>query len=223
MTTLSKAEIRDLVAMIDRRVQDAMAPRAPSVDELARASELREKLAAMMAEVASAPQRGKKVFDWRIPSGLAPTMNEIGGHKTRRRWVLGKIKDELTDRLIRIIEKTPGAIVHGDKTRRWIRVTRFTVQPNRIDDTASADTIGGKVPIDMLVKNGVLVDDTPGLCRREALVRKTARGNTHVLVSVFEVADEEVADDGPQDAPVEQVKLVKGAFVRAIEEAKEVA
>jgi len=216
MTPLPKDFWRKAYANLSRLLPPGNPVRSP--EDIVEVNALLDTCREQQAIAATRVERGKKVLEWRIPAALAPTMNEIGGHKTRRRWMLGKIKEELTDRLRRIIETTPDALVHGDKTQRWVRVVRFTVQPNRIDDTASADTIGGKFPIDVMVKQGVLVDDTPALCRREALVRKTSRGNTHVLISVHETSAEEVPDEGPRDASVEQVKWVKGKLVQAIEE-----
>lgn len=73
------------------------------------------------------------------------------------------------------------------------------------------------MPVDCLVRSGVLVGDTPAYVRREGLVRKTVRGNTHVLIEVYSVGTVEVPDDGPVDAPVTQVVKKKGKLTQAIE------
>lgn len=136
-----------------------------------------------------------------------------------RRWVASTSRSsgrELDDRLRKIVEETPGTIVYGATTKIWVRVTRWTPNAERVDDV-SVDALGGKLPVDALTRLGVLVDDDPAHCHREALVRKTARGNTHVLIECFAVANEEVPDDGPHDAPVEQVERKKGKLTKAIE------
>jgi hypothetical protein len=166
------------------------------------------------AIAATRVERGRKILEWRIPAALAPTMNAYAFMKN---WQRMKLRRELDDRLRRIVDATPGARVHGDATKRWVRVTRFTPNASTVDDL-SADALGGKLPIDALVRVGVLVDDRPALCHREALVRPTTRGNTHVLIECFDVANEEVPDGGPHDGPVEQVPKRKGKLTKAIED-----
>ncbi len=163
-------------------------------------------------ETAPAIERGVKIFQWRIPSEHAPTMNTWGYWKT---WQRARCRKELESSLAAIIAATPGAIVHGLQTMRWVRVTRFTPQTKNVDDSA-VDLIGGKMPVDTLKRLGVIVGDSPKHLRREARCEKTKMGNTHVLVEVFAIAEEEVAEAPPQDAEQAPVVRTRGAFISEV-------
>lgn len=212
MTALAKDFWRKAYANLSRLLPPGNPLR--SAEDIVEVNALLDTCREQQAIAASRVERGRKILEWRIPSALAPTMNAYAFLKT---WQRMQLRRELDDRLRKIVEATPDAKVHGDATKRWIRVTRFTPNADSVDDLA-ADALGAKMPIDSLVRLGVLVDDKPALCHREALVRKTARGNTHVLIECFAVAAEEVPDAGPLDAPVEQVPKRKGKLAKAIEE-----
>lgn len=128
----TKNELRRLAGLLSRLLPPGGRPLA--ADEVVTLNELLAKTGTLIRESECAIERGPKVLEWRIPGALAPTMNEIIGYKTRQRWLLGKIKNELVDRLNKLIEAKPGARARGANTQRIVRVTRFTVQPNRIDD-----------------------------------------------------------------------------------------
>lgn len=187
-----------------------------TADQIVEVSALLEKTRAEIETSLGAIERGPLVFSWRVDPEIAPTMNEWGFWQP---WRKGKARRELEKAIHEIIASTPNALVRGSEVMRWVRVTRYTVQPKNVDD-AAIDAIGGKMPIDMLVKLGVLAGDSPRYLKREARVEKTGRGNTHVLVEVFEVASEEVpaappADDIPapparQYGPLTQAILGEG-------------
>lgn len=211
---LTKQDFRVAVTRLESLY--APGPRPLTAEESVEVSALVGKLRAMAAVAATALVRGAKVLEWRIPNVQAPTLNQYAFMKNWQRKNLRKVLDE---ELLKLVARSPGAIVHGDKTQRWVRVTRFTTVPASVD-SIDPDGLGGKMALDSLVRLGVLVDDAPALCRREGLARKTKMGNTHVLVEVFAMADEEVPDDGPNDAivvqPQRKTKKAKGFMTKAI-------
>lgn len=214
MTVLTKNELR----IVGARLQSLLppGPRPLSAAEIVEVNALVEKTRMMAALSAATLVRGAKVLEWRIPNVQAPTLNQYAFMKN---WQRKNLRKDLDEALLKLVERTPGALVHGDKTQRWVRVTRFTTVPASVD-SIDPDGLGGKMALDSLVRCGVLVDDTPALCRREGLARKTKMGNTHVLVEVFAMAIEEVPDDGPHDAvvvqPPRKTKKAKGLMTKAI-------
>lgn len=148
---------------------------------------------------AHAVERGAKILELRLNPEHAPTQNEMSAIFGRRMFVKKRIAQELDRKLQAAIETTPSLRLAAF-AMRWVRVTRFTPQVKLVDD-AAVDAIGGKMPVDALVRAGILAGDTPKHVRRDAHVLPTKRGNTHVLLEVFEVAREETPDPGPQDGP----------------------
>lgn len=184
-------------------------PRPLTLKQTEEVTALLEKTAAEIRTGITSIERGAKVFEWRVPSELAPTMNTWGYWKT---WQRARCRKDLEAALAAIIVATPAAIVHGLSTVRWVRVTRFTPQVKNVDD-AAVDLIGGKMPIDTLKRLGCIVGDSPKHLRREARCEKTKMGNTHVLVELFEVAEEEVPTAPATDAQAEQIERTRSAFV----------
>ncbi len=148
---------------------------------------------------AHAVERGAKILELRLNPEHAPTQNEMSAIFGRRLFVKKRISQELDRKLQAEIATTPSLRLAAG-AMRWVRVTRFTPQVKLVDD-AAVDAIGGKMPVDALVRAGILAGDTPKHVRREAHVLPTKRGNTHVLLELFEIAREEVPDPGPQDGP----------------------
>ena len=206
----TRAELRRIWGHLSRLMPPGGKP--PSAEEVVDIGELLDKTRLMIATHAGRIERGAKVLEWRIPKDLAPTMNEC---ITWDRWRMGRTRTELGDRLRVLVSKTKGADLCGAIRMRWVRVTRFTNQSKKVDD-AACDAIGGKVPIDQLVKLGVLAKDDPSLLRREAGVQHTKKGNVHVLIEVFKTGADEVPDAGPVDAVVEQIVRKRGRMTRAI-------
>lgn len=158
--------------------------------------------------------RGEKIFEWRLHAEDAPTQNQIRGFAFGSPFTLKSKEKRLDTLLANIIDVTPRALVHGDRTRRWVRVTRFS--RSRVDDPTAVDAIGGKMAIDALVRAGVLNGDNEEFCRREGGCRSTTGGNVHVLVEVFEMAEEEVFDPGPQDQIMGPRKPAKRTFTHDV-------
>lgn len=210
MTTYTKDDLRKIYNGLQRTLPPGSKPL--TVAEIAEVNALLEKTRAMIATAATAVERGRRVLEWRIPREQAPTMNEWGYWDS---WQKSRNRKELDDALRRLIAASPGADLLGEHRMRWVRVTRFTLQTKRVDD-AAIDAIGGKMPVDALVRCRVLAGDTPNLLKREACVAKTTKGNTHLLVEVFEVAAEAVPCGPPQDAPCPPLVRKRGKMTRTI-------
>lgn len=204
----SKAELRKIYASLIRLLPPGGRPL--NAEELVEVNGLIDKARVMIAASLSAVERGRRVLSWRIPRELAPTMNELGHMKF---WRKKKLKLELDDALRTLLPAFPAAPMNGSELRRWLRVTRFSTQ--RLDEL-SIDILGGKLPVDSLVRCGVLANDDEAHVRREPRWEKTPRGNTHVLVEVFEIAQEEVREAEPLDARVQQIVRTPGPMTMAL-------
>lgn len=205
-----KTEIRKIRVHLARLMPPGGRP--PNAEEVVEIGELLKRTDELIAAHAGGVERGRKVLEWRLPQADAPTQNEIRGFAFRNPFILKSISKRVDKELTALLDQTPGALVYG-KAKRWVRVTRFTTQPAQIDDPSAIDALGGKCAVDALVRCGVLVDDTPTFCHREGSVMKTKAGNVHLLVEVFETAEEQIPDPGPVDAPVEQRKKRKRGAV----------
>jgi len=201
--SLTKQTLRDARTLIMR----LLPPGNPiTLPEIVQAQEVITALSTELESMVSA-ERGRKVLEWRVRTNLAPTLNAYAFMKTFQRIAIRKKLDES---LRELIEATPGGVPNAGHRKRWLRVTRFTTQPKTVDE-AAVDAIGGKMPVDSLVRLGVFFDDKPAFMVREAHVTKTTKGNTHVLFEVFECSDEAVPCEEPQDLllPPEPKKLTK--------------
>ena len=190
---LTKADLRTIWNALARLLPPGSLPKNP--EELVEIERVRSVVGELIKLEQDKPERGARVLSWRIPASHALTMN---AYSYKRGWVKKRMRTELDTWLRELIAEIPGAVVYGDHKRRWVRVTRFS--PQRVDEL-SVDVLGGKMAVDALVRVGVLVDDDDAHLIREPVWKKTKKGNTHVLVEVFEVAREAVPDDGPEDAP----------------------
>lgn len=190
---LTKLDLRTIWTSLARLLPPGSLPKDP--EELVEIERVRSVVAELIKEEQDRPERGARILVWRIPASHALTMN---AYSYKRGWVKKKLREDLDRWLTELIKETAGAIVFGDHTKRWVRVTRFSTQ--RVDEL-SVDVLGGKMAIDALVRVGVLVDDNDAHCVREPMWMKTFRGNTHLLVEVFEVANEAVPCGPPEDAP----------------------
>lgn len=197
------AEIRQIRVHLARLLPPGGRP--PTAEEAVEIGELVRRTDQLISENAGAVERGRKIFEWRLPAADAPTQNQIRGFAFRNPFILQSISKRVDKALMEIIEQTPGARVYG-RVKRFVRATRFSMDTKKIDDPSALDSIGAKCAVDSLVRCGVIVNDTPEFCHREGHVMKTVRGNVHLLLEVFETAEEEVPDPGPLDAPVEQRK-----------------
>ena len=74
------------------------------------------------------------------------------------------------------------------EAKRRVLVTRHT--SGRLDEV-SVDVCGGKLLLDVMVSAGVLVDDSPEWCEREARVVNAPPGSGFVTVEVFAVGGDD--------------------------------
>jgi hypothetical protein len=190
-------------------------PRPLTAEQLVDLDAILAKTGDLIRSNAGLLARGAKVLEWRLHGKDAPTQNEIRGLAYSNPFALKGKEQRLDTILAAVIAATPGAVVHGNTTRRWVRVTRFS--PQQVDDPTAVDSIGGKMPVDALVRAGVLIDDSETFCRREGGSAKTKPKNVNVLVEVFEMAEDEVPDPGPIDAIMPPRKPARrGAITRAV-------
>lgn len=158
---------------------------------------LREKISRMIAEGSATAHRGPKIFELRLPLAIreknakgkeflthvAPTLNAYGSMKP---WQQAKLRRYIDLRIMAELTTWPRARhASAAVSKRFVRVTRFSsVQPDEI----GVDVIGGKVPIDRLVKASILRGDTTADIEREAMWHKAAPGDGSLFVEVFELA-----------------------------------
>ncbi len=212
MTSLLKKDLRVIYTSLTRLLPPQQLPTEPM--EIVAIADVRELVACLIREYSPMMERGDLVFSWRVPREQALTMNAYA-HK--KGWMKKKMRAALDEAVIALLPNYPKALINGAKIRRWLRVTRFSTQ--RVDDL-SIDILGGKMPVDALVRCGVLADDNDAMAFREPRWEKTQRGNTHVLVEVFEMKVEGTHEgDEPEHAEIRQLgEREKGLFTKMFEE-----
>lgn len=214
-TSYTKTDLRCIWVNLSRLLPPGGRP--PTAEDIVEINKVLTKTSELLAGDVALTERGRKIFEWRLHAKDAPTQNQINSFAWGSPFMLSSKKKRLDSLLAAIIEETPGALVHGERTKRWVRVTRFS--SSKVDDPNAADALGGKLPIDALVRARVLNDDSEAFCRRDAGVRKTKPGNTHVLLEIFEMAEEEVPDPGPVDVVMPPRKpACRGTFTHDVVE-----
>lgn len=208
-----KAEIRQIRVHLARLLPPGGRP--PNAEEVVEIATLVEKTDRLIAANTGDVERGRKILEWRLSCSIAPTQNEATSWNRRSPYLFKKAKDILRVQLMAMLPKFPDADLCGGRRRRWIRVTRFTQQPKNVDEQR-IDAVGGKLPVDVLKHSGLIVNDSPEWLVREAHVMKTAKGNKHVLLELFEVADEEVPCSSPEDGPAPPDPVARGPMTVAV-------
>lgn len=158
---------------------------------------LREKLRLLIAERAGEREWGRKVYEITIPlkterlvttgkrSGhyvadqLAPTLNVYGSMKVWQRSALYKALDL---RILAELARWPRCRPAADK--RAVRVTRHS---SHAPDEITVDVIGGKVPIDRLVRAQILTGDRAEDLEREAQWVPAPPNRGRLVVEVYEL------------------------------------
>lgn len=143
------------------------------------------------------------VFRVELPLGLAPTLNVYASMRPWQRAQLRKyLSREFSEALWRNAPRVallgvvrgpskrrgmPGPVIdEGQSRRRLVVVTRYSsVMP----DETSCDSIGGKAPIDMLVRMGILRDDSPKWCDRTARWERAKPGEGRFVLEVYEIGE----------------------------------
>lgn len=209
----TKQELAKLYDYLHRLLP--LTARPVGVNEIPEISALILKTMQISASIRSEYERGEKVFEWRIPREQAPTLNIFAAMKG---WQKKRLWKELDRQVSEMLSGNnwPNANLFGARTKRWVRVTRFSIK--QVDEV-SVDILGGKMPIDCLVRAGILTDDNQEFLHREARWEKTKVGNSHLLVEVFECAVDEVPAELPSSEIVTQMKRKQeGFFTLAIRE-----
>jgi len=207
MSSLTKLELQDIHAHLGALLPPG---RALRVEEIVRVGELRDRLARVIAELRPVEEKGDLVLSWAVSRDLAPTMNAYAFLKG---WQKTKMRTRL-DTELRAHVDFRDAELNAAKKRRWVRVTRFSTQQ---PDELSVDVLGGKMPVDALVRCGVLYEDSPDAIVREGRWEKCKRGETSVLIDVFEVTTEGQPVAELQLGVVPQPQPMQlGAFTRAV-------
>jgi len=204
----SKDELRRLYSSLTRLLPPG--GRALSAEEVVDVHALADKTRSLIAASANAVERGKLLFSWRLPKDLVPTQNKLRGIKP---WRLKKIKAALHDAIIAQLHAYPDAPTHGSLKPRWVRTTRFSTQE---PDELSCDANGFKVAIDVMVTCGLLAEDNKKHLHREPRWEKCRPGETHGLVELFAIGDEQVAAAEPAFARVEQIVHTPGPMTKVI-------
>lgn len=171
MTALDKEEIRLLYSLVDRALA-ATTERHPKFEAV------REKLQRMLAEGAGRSRWGAKVFEMTLPFTLAPTLNryaELDG------WMAQNVRKQVGRAIQVELHKWPRWRAAAGMPRA-VRVTRYST---RRPDEIGIDNIGGKVPIDCMVRLGILSGDTGKRLEREAAWEKSK--DMRLTIEVFEI------------------------------------
>jgi len=181
MTALSKDECRQIYAHIERLM---LGGRPLNAEEMVGADHLKDKLARMNAESRATEETGALVLEWRIPREWTTPKSGKG----IRPWVLGTLKDKLGDDLRSKLASWPGAPLNCARKRRWVQVRRFSDQ--KPDRPMCPDCLGARQAIDLLKDFEILIDDDTEWTVDDSNWIKCKRGETHVIIRVFEVVTE---------------------------------
>lgn len=190
--SLTKLELQDILSLLQRVSLGDLARPFTLMDRQV-AEHLTMRLAESIDAAKPELEKGRLVLSWRLPKEWAPSLNSYAFMKGWQRTALRRTLDDS----LRHNESFLAAALNLGKRKRWVRVTRFST---KVIDENSVDVLGGKMPIDALVRAEILVDDNQEWCVREGACMKTKLGNTHVLVEVFEVTTEGSNIAPPQDA-----------------------
>jgi hypothetical protein len=138
------------------------------------------------------PQGFTKAGKAKPPLKLAPTLNEYNGMKP---WM--KTASRLAVDHVIATTFSEGVVWSGAwllmiagkgelrcQKRRRVVVTRYS---SRQPDEIACDIIGGKIPIDRLVKLGILAGDSAKWLEREARWVRVKPGEGKLVVEVFDV------------------------------------
>lgn len=159
-------------------------PRPLTVAEIVRVGEVIPKLRGIADGARQREERGELVFEWRIPS----EWTAVKSGKGKPRWMLGFIQKKLEDAARKLLEVSPKADLCMAKRRRWVQVRRFSDQ--KPDRPRCPDCLGARQAIDVLTTLGVIVDDDTEWTVDDTQWIKCQRGQTHVIIRVFEVTTE---------------------------------
>lgn len=208
MTTFTKADLRAISEHLASLRPPG--PRPLTADQLVKINEVIEKAHHLIATTRAAPERGELIFEWRVPREHALTLNQYAQAKG---WQKKKLAAAMDDAIQKLLPLYPKALLHGAKTKRWLRATRFST---KVTDEVTVDVLGGKMPCDRIVRAGILADDDAAHVIREARSEKTKPGNTHLLVQVFTIVEHQVDTPEPSDHAIEQLVRTPGLMTQML-------
>lgn len=127
----------------------------------------------------------------------APTLNEYNGLEPWQKALLRKAIDwQIASELPKWPRWRAGFSEEADVFKGKLRIKRIGGHKRVVnvtresskepDEPGSADSVGGKAPLDRLVHAGVLVDDSTKWITRSASWKKVARGSGRVIIDVWE-------------------------------------
>ncbi len=200
---LTKLELQEIHAILEGVVWGRPAAGHHRVADLA------DRVKHVVQAMRPVEEKGRLVLAWPLATDLAPTLNRFAYMKGwQKKKLCQRLDADLLERGI-----LAGSKLNGAQRRRWVRVTRFSTR--RVDEE-SVDVLGGKLPIDALTRAGVFVDDSQVWLKREGLCRSCKRGETSVLVEVFEVTTEGQPVAEPKHETVAAPIRELGEFTKAI-------
>lgn len=119
------------------------------------------------------------IFVLELPLELAPTMNVFCNMKP---WQKAKVRQGV-DAVIATAVFRAGRETPACETKRKAVVTRYS---SRQPDEIASDIVGGKVPIDRLVRAGILAGDSAKWLERETHWVRSKPGDGKVVVAVYD-------------------------------------
>lgn len=207
MTALTKLELQSLHSLVTAHLPPG---RPLSVEEVVRAGEMRDRLTAAIDGVRAREETGDLVLEWRIPrEWTAPKSG-----KGLPRWALGQMMNKLGDDLRRLLPSWPRADLHCAHRRRWVQVRRFS--DKKPDRPHCPDCLGARQAVDALTAAGVIVDDSPVWTVDDADWIRCKRGQTHVVIRVFEISSEGKHWPEPDCLPPPRPVKKRGPIVQSI-------
>jgi hypothetical protein len=172
-----------------RTVEEACAPESGPATSVAGPSASQAAVFVLTLPL-EAPGGYAKTGKAKRPIKLAPTLNEYNGMKpwvkslSRQavdRWIHDQIQVAAAKAGSSTLDYAMGCLTA--RARRRIVVTRYS---SRQPDEIACDIIGGKIPIDRLVKAGVLAGDSAKWLEREARWVRCKPGEGKLVVEIFE-------------------------------------
>jgi hypothetical protein len=187
-------------------------PRPLTAEQLVRLDAVVQKTHHLIATTRAAPEKGEMVFEWRVPREWTAVKSGKGMPK----WILGKIKTSLGDDARKLLAKWRNADLCLARRRRWVQVRRFS--DKKPDRPHCPDCLGARQAIDTLKDIGVIVDDSTEWTVDDTNWIKCKRGQTHVIVRVFEISEIGRHWPEPECMPPPRPAKKRGLMVKAIME-----
>lgn len=155
-------------------------------------------------------EQGDMVLEWRIPN----EWTAVKSGKGKPKWMLGQLKNKLGDDLRKRIHGFPHADLCCARRRRWVQVRRFS--DKKPDRPHCPDCLGARQAVDVLKDMGIVVDDSTVWTVDDADWIQCKRGQTHIVIRVFEIANEGRRWPEPECQPPPRPEKKRGRMTAAI-------